>query len=94
MTKVKLVEPPSCGSISTVFFIGKNRRGNWVVQEQNGLYGGLFISRAQAIKYVLFENGNHPEMIVELSRDVELTIGGEQVVADHTSMSSSRRSAA
>ena len=41
--------------------------GNWVAQEQNGLYGGLFVNRAQAVKYALFENGHHPETIVELS---------------------------
>ena len=75
-TNVKLVEPPSCSSASTIVFIGKNSRGNWVAQEQNGLYGGLFVNRAQAVKYALFENGHHPETIVELSRDIELDIGG------------------
>ena len=69
---MKLVEPPSCSSASTIVFIGKNRRGNWVAQEQNGLYGGLFVNRAQAVKYALFENGYHPETIIELSRGIEL----------------------
>ena len=69
---VKLVEPPSRSSPSTVVFIGRNRRGQWVAQEQNGLYGGLFVSRAQAIKYALFENGQHLETIVELPRELEL----------------------
>jgi hypothetical protein len=69
---VKLVEPPSCSSASTIVFIGKNKRGHWVAQEQNGLYGGLFVNRAQAVKYALFENGNHPETIVDLSREIEL----------------------
>jgi hypothetical protein len=69
---VKIVEPPSCSSPSTVVFIGRNRRGQWVAQEQNGLYGGLFVSRVQAIKYALFENGQHPETIVELPREIEL----------------------
>ena len=76
-TNVKLVEPPSCSStLSTVVFIGRNRRGNWVAREQNGLFGGLFVNRAQAFKYALFENGHHPETIVELSREVELDIPG------------------
>jgi len=74
---VKLVEPPSCSSASTIVFIGKNRRGNWVAQEQNGLYGGLFVNRAQALKYALFENGHHLETIVELPREIELQIGGK-----------------
>jgi hypothetical protein len=69
---VKLVEPASCSSASSIVFIGRNRRGQWVAQEQNGLYGGLFVNRAQAVKYALFENGQHPEMLVELSREIEL----------------------
>ena len=74
---VKLVEPPSCStSAPTLVFIGRNRSGQWVAQEQNGLYGGLFVNRAQAVKYALFENGHHPEMIVELSRPIELDMGG------------------
>jgi hypothetical protein len=77
MTNVKLVEPPSCSSASTIVFIGKNRRGNWVAQEQNGLYGGLFVNRAQAVKYALFENGHHPETIIELSRGIELDMSAK-----------------
>jgi hypothetical protein len=76
-THVKLVEPPSCSSPSAIVFIGKNSRGNWVAQEQSGLYGGLFVNLAQAIKYALFENGRHPETIVELSREIELDMGGK-----------------
>lgn len=72
---MKFVEPPSCSSASTIVLIGRNRRGQWVAQEQNGLYGGLFVSRAQAVKYALFENGQHPETIVELPREIELDMG-------------------
>jgi hypothetical protein len=79
---VKLFEPPSCSSASSIVFIGKNRRGNWVAQEQNGLYGGLFVNRAEALKYALFENGRHPETIVELSREIELDMGGKFRLSD------------
>jgi hypothetical protein len=75
---VKLVEPPSSSSASTIVFIGRNSRGNWVAQEQNGLYGGLFVNRAQAIRYALFENGHHPETIIELKRAIELDMGGNR----------------
>ena len=73
---MKLVEPPSCSSASSIVFVGKNSRGQWVAQEQNGLYGGLFVNRAQAVKYALFENGHHPETVVELSRQIELDLTG------------------
>jgi hypothetical protein len=91
---VKLVEPPSCRSASTIVFIGKNGRGQWVAQEQNGLYGGLFVSRAQAVKYALFENGRHPETIVELSREIELDMGGKLPSSDQISSAAGARRAA
>jgi hypothetical protein len=88
---VKLVEPPSCNSQSTIVFIGRNSRGNWVAQEQNGLYGGLFVNRAQAVKYALFENGHHPETIVELSREIELDMVGKRPSSDRTPVAGARR---
>jgi hypothetical protein len=90
-TNVKLVEPPSCSSPSAIVFIGKNSRGNWVAQEQNGLYGGLFVNRAQAVKYALFENGHHPETIVELSREIELDMGGKLPSSDRMPAAASTR---
>ena len=75
---MKLVEPPSCSiTASTVVFIGKDNSGHWVAQQQDGLYGGLFVNRAEAIKYALFENGHHPETIVELPRSVELDMSSK-----------------
>jgi hypothetical protein len=90
-TNVKLAEPPSCSSASTITFIGKNSRGNWVAQEQNGLYGGLFVNRAQAFKYALFENGHHPETIIELKREIELDLNGAQRSRKPTSAEGLRR---
>ncbi len=72
---MKHAEPPSCHSASTIVFIGKNSIGQWVVRQQHGLYGGLFVSRIAAIRYALFENGRHPETIVELLRPIELNAG-------------------
>ena len=68
-------QPASYSSLSNLVFIGRNSQGQWVAQEQNGLFGGLFVNRAQAVKYALFENGQHPETIVELSSEIELDIG-------------------
>ncbi|MDB5638302.1 MAG: hypothetical protein JWP51_3210 [Bradyrhizobium sp.] len=90
---MKLVEPPSPSSPSTIVFIGRNSRGNWVAQEQNGLYGGLFVNRAQALKYALFENGRHPETIVEVSREIELDMGGRRPASDRISAAGTRRAA-
>lgn len=89
---MKLVEPPSCSSASTIVFIGKNSRGHWIAQEQNGLYGGLFVNRAQAVKYALFENGHHPETIIELPREIELDMAGKLPSSDrYTPAANARR---
>jgi hypothetical protein len=92
-TNVKLVEPPSCSSASTVVFIGRNSRGQWVAQEQNGLYGGLFVNRAQAVKYALFENGHHPETIIELAREIELDMARKLASSEPISAADMRRAA-
>ena len=89
---MKFVEPPSCSSPSQIVFIGRSKGGHWVAQEQSGLYGGLFVNRAQAIKCALFENGHHPEMIVELSREIELDMG-RNTASDQPRISGTRREA-
>jgi hypothetical protein len=71
---MKQTEPPLCSS--SIVMIGRNRRGNWVAQEQNGLYGGLFINYAEALRYALFENGRHPEAIVTTENVLELDLTG------------------
>jgi hypothetical protein len=73
---VKFVEPPSCSSASIIVLIGKNSRGQWVAQEQNGFYGGLFVNRKQAVKYALSQNGHRPETIIELPCELELDMSG------------------
>ena len=93
-SNVKLVEPPSCSSASAIVFIGRNSRGNWVAQEQNGLYGGLFVNRAQAIKYALFENGHHPETIIETSREIELDMGRKPRSSEQMAATAGTRRAA
>jgi hypothetical protein len=58
-----------------LFFIGQNRRGNWVAKMKHGLIGGLFINRAAALKFALFENGNHPEAVITVPGVLELDMG-------------------
>jgi hypothetical protein len=70
---VNLVEPPSCQN--TIVLVGKNSHGQWVAREQNGLYGGLFVSRTAAVRYALFENGHRPEAIIPSAGLLELDLG-------------------
>jgi len=72
-------EPPSASGPrdpnppgSPLFLIGKNSRGDWVVQDQDGLYGGLFVNRAEALKYAMFENGHRPQAVIMVPGVLEL----------------------
>jgi len=61
-----LSEPPSMRSSfpSRLFRVGKDSHGNWVAQDQYGLCGGLFTSRADALKFAMFENGHCPQAVI------------------------------
>jgi len=70
-------EPPSAGRANSLFRIGKNRRGQWVVQDQTGLCGGLFVRRAEAVKFAMFENGNRPQAVIMVPGFLELDMSGQ-----------------
>lgn len=70
-------EPPSPSlcSKSSLFLIGRDRAGHWVVRDLQGLRGGLFVGRAEALKYALFENGNRPQAVVMVPGVLEFDVG-------------------
>jgi hypothetical protein len=76
---VDFVEPASCHT--SLVLIGRNGSGQWVAQEQNGLFGGLFAHRADAVRYALFENGRHPEAIISMGCVLELDMAAKPSVA-------------
>ena len=71
MIQAKQTEPPSWLR-PPVFMIGQDRRGNWVVQDQKGIRGGLFVDRAAALRFVRFENGDRPQAVIMVSGLLEL----------------------
>jgi hypothetical protein len=76
-------EPPSASrSNSSLFLIGKNSRGNWVVQDQRGLCGGLFVDRAEALKFAMFENGNRPKAVIMVPGVLELDMSRKPRAGD------------
>jgi hypothetical protein len=77
-------EPPSCDR--NLVLIGRDSRGNWVAQESHGLFGGLFVSRAQAVKFALSENGPHPATIVLSADVVELDLHRRALIAAPASL--------
>ena len=71
---MKHVEPPSPEPSTRIplFMIGKDSRGNWIVQDQQGICGGLFVNRAEALKFAMFENGNRPQAVIMVPGVFEL----------------------
>jgi hypothetical protein len=66
-------KPPSAEArSSSLFYIGRDSHGNWVVQDRDHLRGGLFVDRTQALKFALFENGHRPQAVVMVPGVFEL----------------------
>jgi hypothetical protein len=66
---------------SRLFYIGKDNQDHWVVQDASGQYGGLFVSRTEALRFAMFENGHRPEAIMMVPGVLELTIGRGPILA-------------
>ncbi len=78
-------EPPSprLSTPSSLFRIGKDSHGHWVVQDQQGLRGGLFVDRAEALKFAMFENGNRPQAVIMVPGVLELDMVAKPCAARH-----------
>jgi hypothetical protein len=75
-------EPPSLSSSkSSLFLVGKDRDGHWIARDQGGLRGGLFVDRAEALKFAMFENGNRPQAVVMVSGVLELDLTARSPLA-------------
>lgn len=68
------IEPPSCGVEQNIVLIGKDGLNRWVAREQKGRFGGLFVSRAHAIKFALSQLGQSPHAIVDISHPAILDV--------------------
>jgi len=82
MKEVQEAEPPSC-PLPALFMIGQNSRGNWVVRDQNGTRGGLFVDRAKALRYIRSENGNNPNVVIMVAGVFELDMAGTTETMPH-----------
>jgi len=69
----KQSEPPSW-SQPPLFMIGQDDRGNWIVQDLEGICGGLFVTRDAAMRFVRSENGHRPQAVVMVSGVLELDL--------------------
>ena len=66
-------EPPSLSTSTTsLFLVGRDKDGHWIARDQGGLRGGLFVDRAEAVKFAMFENGNRPQGVLMIPGVFEL----------------------
>jgi hypothetical protein len=70
----KVEHPSSSCTKASLFLVGKDSRGHWVVRDEAGLCGGLFIDRAQAVKFAMFENGHRPQAVIMVPGGLELNV--------------------
>jgi hypothetical protein len=70
-------ELPSCLR-PPIFMIGQDSRGHWVARDLSGRRGGLFVNRAEALRYIRSENGNRPHSFVTITGIIELDMTGIQ----------------
>jgi len=68
-------EPPSPCPPVNFFRIGKDSQDHWVVQDDQRLCGGLFIDRAAALKFAMFESG--PQAVIMVPGIFELDLVGQ-----------------
>jgi len=68
-------KPPSrpCRKLPR-FLVGRDSHGRWVVLDQWHLSGGLFIERAEAIRYAMFESGRRPQAVIMVPGVIELDV--------------------
>ena len=71
-------EPPSMEAVTApnTFLVGRDSRGHWVVQDERGLCGGLFVDRNKAIRYAMDETGRRPQAIRMVPGIFELDMSG------------------
>jgi hypothetical protein len=77
-------EPPSSKrSQSSPYLVGKNSHGEWVVRDQSGLRGGLFVNRTEALKFAMFENGHRPQAVIMVPGTLELDFAAHDSPIQH-----------
>jgi hypothetical protein len=56
------------------FFVGKNRRRRWVVQDQRGLCRALFVKRAEAMRFATYASRGRPRAVTLVPGVFELNV--------------------
>jgi hypothetical protein len=65
---------PRPASRSSCLLVGKDHCGRWVVRNEMGTSGELFIDRAAALRFAMLENGGRPQAVIMVPGTLELGI--------------------
>jgi hypothetical protein len=64
---------PSSLATAETRLLGQDGCGHWVVQEPGGQCGGVFLNRAEAVKFALFDGVDHrPRAVILVPGVLEL----------------------
>jgi hypothetical protein len=67
----------------STFLIGRDSRGNWVVCDQTGQCGTVFVERSEALRFAMLGNGRRPRPVIMVPRVLDFSSGGPaKTVAD------------
>jgi hypothetical protein len=67
-----MIQPASSTLRRSPWLVGRDKDGRWIVRDQAGLNGGIFINRAAALHFALLENGHGPEAAIMMPGVLEL----------------------
>jgi hypothetical protein len=75
------MQPSLSSQRLSAFRIGRDEQGNWVALDQDGLRGGLFISRADAVRFATRANIRDPQEIIMVPGPLELDMRADDLAA-------------
>jgi hypothetical protein len=56
--------------------MGRDSRGNWLVCDQAGLYGSVFVKRSEALRFAMLGNGRRPRPVIMVPGILNFSSGG------------------
>ncbi|WP_342358373.1 hypothetical protein [Terrarubrum flagellatum] len=59
-----------------LFFIGLDADRRWIARDNRGLAGGVFVDKASALKFAMFESDHHPHAVLMVPDHVTLNLTG------------------
>ena len=68
--------PQRCPQPRSQFLVGRDADGRWVVRDEFGLRGGVFVSKAAAVHFACFETDHQPNVVLFLPEHIKLSLTG------------------